>query len=57
MHLKDFARRLPEEVWDRFEPVLPCVVWCGNARKPKTNRDCFQALMYLLVTAIAWEMS
>lgn len=56
MPLKDFARRLPDEVWDRFEPLLPPRIWCGNGRKPKTNRDCFPALMYVLVTGIPWEM-
>ena len=56
MPLKNFARRLPDDVWDRFEPLLPLRSWCGNGRKPKTNRDCFHALMYVLVTGIAWEM-
>jgi transposase len=56
MQLKDFARRLPDEVWDLFEPILPPRIWCGNGRKPKTNRACFHALMYVLVTGIPWEM-
>ena len=56
MQLKDFARCLPDEVWDLFEPILPPRIWCGNGRKPKTNRVCFHALMYVLVTGIPWEM-
>ena len=56
MQLKDFARRLPDEVWELFEPLLPAVVWCGNGRKPKANRDCFHALLYVLVSGIPWEM-
>jgi len=56
MQLKDFARCLPDEVWDLFEPILPPRIWCGNGRKPKTNRACFHALMYVLVTGIPWEM-
>lgn len=56
MQLKDFARRLPDEVWDLFEPLLPPRRWCGNGRPPKTNRECFHALMYVLVTGIPWEL-
>jgi transposase len=56
MQLKDFARHLPDEVWDLFEPLLPPRRWCGNGRPPKTNQDCFQALMYVLVTGLPWEM-
>src|SRR5512138_422885 len=56
MQLKDFARRLPDQVWELFEPLLPAVVWCGNGRKPKANRDCFHALLYVLVSGIRWEM-
>ena len=56
MQLKDFARRLPDEVWDLFEPLLPPRHWCGNGRPPKTNRACCHALMYVLVTGLPWEM-
>lgn len=56
MQLKDFARRLPDEVWELFEPILPPVIWCGNGRKPKTNRQCFHALMYVLVSGVPWEL-
>ena len=48
MPLKDFARRLPDDVWERLEPILPPVIWCGKGRKPKPNRDCFHALLYVL---------
>ena len=47
MQLKDFARRLPDEGWDLFEPLLPPRIWCGNGRKPKTNRAGFHALRYV----------
>ena len=30
MQLTDFARKVPEEVWRRFEPILPPGVWGGN---------------------------
>jgi transposase len=56
MQLKDFARRLPEEVWAEFEPVLPPVVWCGNGRKPYSNQVCLHALLYVLASGIPWEM-
>jgi transposase len=56
MHLKDIARRLPNEIWVVFEPILPPVIWCGIGRKPKANRECFHALLYVLVSGIPWEM-
>ncbi|HYQ91514.1 MAG TPA: transposase [Candidatus Competibacteraceae bacterium] len=55
MQLKDFARRLPDEMWDLFEPISPPRIGCGNGRKPKTNQDCFHALMDVLVMGIPWE--
>lgn len=56
MQLKDIARCLPEEVWALLEPLLPARLWCGNGRPPKTNRECFHALLYVLVTGIPWEL-
>jgi transposase len=56
MELKDVARRLPEDIWAIFEPILPPVIWCGNGRKPYPNRECFHALLYVLVAGIAWEL-
>jgi len=56
MELSDFARRLPEEVWAVFEPILPPVVWCGNGRPPSSNRDCLQGLLYVLVSGVGWKM-
>lgn len=32
MELKDIARKLPEEIWEVFEPLLPKVVWVGNGQ-------------------------
>lgn len=56
MQLTDFARQLPQEVWELFEPRLPPVVWCGNGRPPASNYDCLHALFYVLVSGIAWRM-
>jgi transposase len=56
MELKDIARGVPEEIWTVFEPILPPVVWCGNGRPPKGNRECLHGLLYVLVSGIPWEM-
>ena len=56
MKLTDFARHLPEEVWQLFQPLLPPVVWCGNGRPPASNYDCLHAVFYVLVSGIAWRM-
>ena len=56
MPLKDMAQHLPEEIWALFEPILPARIGCGNGRPPKSNRDCFHALLYVLVTGIPWEL-
>jgi transposase len=56
MELKDMARGVPDEIWTVFEPILPPVIWCGNGRPPKGNRECFHALLYVLVSGIPWEM-
>jgi transposase len=56
MQLTDFVRDVPDDVWAVFEPVLPPVVWKGNGRKPKSNRDCLHGLLYLLIAGIGWEM-
>lgn len=56
MQLKDIARRLPDDIWKVFEPLLPAKVWVGNGRPPATNQECLHALLYVLVTGIPWEM-
>jgi transposase len=56
MKLTDFARELPEDVWALFEPLLPAVIWCGNGRKPASNRACLHGLFYVLVSGIGWRM-
>jgi transposase len=56
MQLTDFARRLPDDVWDLFEPLLPARVWCGNGRPPASDRDCLHAVFYVLISGIAWRM-
>lgn len=55
MKLTDCVADVPEDVWTVFEPILPKVVWKGIGRKPKTNRECLHALLYLLVAGIGWE--
>ena len=56
MKLTDLARRLPDEIWHTFEPILPAVVWCGNGRPPCSNQSVLHGLLYVLVTGIGWDM-
>jgi transposase len=56
MNLTDFVDDVPDDVWAEFEPVLPPVVWKGVGRKPKDNRACLHALLYLLIAGIGWEL-
>ncbi len=56
MQLTDFVRGVPDDVWAVFEPILPPVVWKGNGRKPKENRECLHALLYVLIAGIGWEL-
>lgn len=56
MQLKDLARHVPDELWAAFEPVLPERVWYGTGRPPYSNRACLHALLYVLVTGIAWDL-
>ena len=56
MHLTDFAREVPDEVWALFAPILPPVVWCGNGCPPYDNREWLHAVLYGLVTGIGWRM-
>ena len=55
MKLHTIARRLPEEIWAIFEPLLPSVVWCGDGRPPASNHHCLHGLLYVLITGIGWE--
>src|SRR5215210_420431 len=55
MQLKDLARRLPDDIWAIFEPILPAKVWAGNGRPPCGNRECLHALLYVLASGIGWE--
>ena len=56
MQLTDFVRGVPDDVWAVFEPILPPVAWKGVGRKPKGNRACLHALLYLLIAGIGWEL-
>lgn len=53
--MQTIARRLPDEVWAAFEPVLPPVVWSGEGRPPVSNHRCLHGLLYVLITGIGWE--
>jgi transposase len=55
MQLHTLARRLPEEVWAIFEPILPPVVWSGEGRPPVSNHKVLHGLLYVLITGIGWE--
>jgi transposase len=55
MQLRHIARRLPEEVWNLFEPILPPVVYAGTGRRPASNHACLHGLLYVLVTGIGWD--
>ena len=52
MQLKDLARRLPDDIWAIFDPILPAKVWSGNGRPPCGNRECLHALLYVLASGI-----
>jgi transposase len=56
MQLTDFARKVPDEVWYLFEPILPPVVWCGTGCRPYDNRRCLHAVLYVVATGIGWRM-
>jgi transposase len=56
MQLTDFVSGVPDDVWALFEPILPPVVWKGVGRKPKDNRECLHALLWLLAAGIGWEL-
>jgi len=56
MELSDFVADVPEDVWAVFEPILSPAVWKGVGRKPKSNRACLHALLYLLIAGIGWEL-
>jgi transposase len=56
MQLTDFARKVPEEVWALFAPILPPVVWCGNGCPPYDNRECLHAVLSGLVAGIGWQL-
>jgi transposase len=55
MKLHQIARRLPDEVWAAFEPILPPVVWSGEGRPPVSNHRVLHGLLYVLITGIGWE--
>jgi transposase len=52
---KKLARRLPDELWQVFESVLPPVIWCGNGRPPVSNRACLHAALFILISGTPWK--
>ena len=56
MTFESLARHLPDELWQAFEPVLPPVVWCGNGRPPKGNRECLHAAIFILISGTPWKL-
>ena len=54
--LSELARRLPDEVWGTFEPLLPPVAWKGNGRPPAGNRTCLHGILYVLVSGVGWDL-
>jgi transposase len=55
MQVTDFARKVPEDVWTLFAPLLPPVVWCGNGCRPYDKRECRHAVLYVLGTGSGWR--
>lgn len=55
MELRDIAKRLPQEIWAVFEPILPPVVWCGVGRPPCANHACLHGILYVLITGMGWD--
>ncbi len=53
--LSDLARRLPDEVWSTFEPLLPPVPWKGVGRPPADDRACLHGVLYVLVSGVGWD--
>lgn len=48
---------IPEELWDRIQPLLPTPQrrrrWPG--RKRRSDRDCLNGIVFVLATGISWE--
>jgi transposase len=53
---ESLARHLPDELWRAFEPALPPVIWCGNGRPPKSNRECLHAAIFILISGTPWKL-
>lgn len=56
MTFETLARRLPDEIWAAFEPVLPPVIWCGNGRPPVSNQSCLHAAIFILISGTPWKL-
>jgi transposase len=56
MQPTDFVAGVAADVLAVFEPLLPPVCWKGVGRKPKVNRVCLHALLYLLIACCGWKL-
>ena len=45
--------RLREELWGRFSRLIPIAQ--GRGRRPARDKECFEALLYLLRTGAHWS--
>ena len=58
MAKKKLGYRLPEEVWVRLEPLIPKRVNLhplGGGRPRRPDRDCADAIFFVLRTGCQWE--
>ena len=58
MTKKKLGYRLPDELWKRLEPLLPehrNVHPLGGGRPRRADRDCVDAIFFVLRTGCQWE--
>lgn len=58
MGKKKLGYRLPEEMWERLEPLLPKYRNRhpqGGGRPRRPDRDCVDAIFFVLRTGCQWE--
>jgi transposase len=58
MAKKKLGYRLPDELWARLEPLLPARVNphpLGGGRPRRADRDCADAIFFVLRTGCQWE--
>ena len=58
MTKKKLGYRLPDEVWARLAPLIPArknTHPLGGGRPPRPDRDCADAIFFVLRTGCQWE--